>query len=143
VLTANQIRDNPLAVPIGELLIQLREQSPSMMRAHKIKRLEFAALCAAIGEVASRDGKNGSEAFARSQNILDEVGERLTPGWFQKQVDKEIADIYEARARLNDFRRDGDSEFIGQCRWLEFIVLNEFSGSKNIATDDAMKKVMG
>lgn len=143
MLTANQIRDNPLKVPLSELIIQLREQSPSMMRFHKVKRLEFAAKCAAYGEVACRDGRNGSQWFERSQNILDEVGEQLTPGWFQKQVDKAIADIYEARKRLADFVRPDDSQLAGQCRWLEYIVLTEFSGSKNIDPTDAMKKVMG
>lgn len=143
MINANQIRDNPLKAPIGEILIELREQSPTMMRAHKIRRLLFAAKMAAIGELAARDGKSGSAAFQQCQNILDEVGEKLTPGWFQKKVDQEITEILDARRRCNDFRRDGEHEFTALPRWLQFIVLTEFSGSKNMWANDALKRVMG
>ena len=88
MLTANEIRDKPLAVPVESLIVQLRRDIPTMGKAHKVYRLKFAAMLSAIAESREARGLSAGDIYGRVEAILNEVGETLKPGWFAREIER-------------------------------------------------------
>jgi hypothetical protein len=93
-VNASDIFDSPHKIPVEMLVVELRKLSPSMDRAYKIHRLKVAALMVALAEKREAKGLSAGDLFSVGERILSEVGEKLAPGWFARQVELAKAPDY-------------------------------------------------